>query len=82
MGPDLGPTNLRRYKFVLRFDSTNRKPLPPKSLGIIQDLQNEFTDFEEFKVAHPENPKTIFDPTWLNHPVFGITLQLTALRVM
>ena len=54
----------------------------PKNLGKIKGVQNEFTDFEKFKVEHPENPKTIFDPTGLNHPVFGITLQLTALKVM
>ena len=53
----------------------------PKNLGKIQDVQNEFTDFQKFKVEHPQRRKTIFDSSWLEKPVFGITLQLTALRV-
>ena len=43
---------------------------------------NEFTDFEKFKVSHPKSPKTSLAMTWANHPGTGITLRLTALRVI
>ena len=56
--------------------------LDPKNLWKNTGLQKEFTDSEKFKVEHPQRTKTLFDPYWLENPVFGITLQLTALRVM
>ena len=43
---------------------------------------NEFTDFEKIEVEHPNRPKTIVATIWANHPGTGITLRLTALRVM
>ena len=44
---------------------------------------NEFTDFENFKLEHPENTKTICATNWPNHPGDGITLLRTiALRGM
>ena len=36
---------------------------------------NEFTDFENFGVEHPDPPKTIFATNWPNHPGDGITLR-------
>ena len=36
---------------------------------------NEFTDFDNFKLEHPENTKTIFATDWPNHPGDGITLR-------
>ena len=36
---------------------------------------NEFTDFEKFRVEHPDPPKTIIDTNWSVHPGDGITLR-------
>ena len=38
---------------------------------------NEFTDFENFKLEHPENTKTTFATNWPNRPGDGITLRPT-----
>ena len=45
-------------------------------------LSNEFTDFEKFTIEHRSRPKTISCSISAKHPGTGITLQLTALRVM
>ena len=36
---------------------------------------NEFTDFEQFGLEHPDSIKTIVATNWANHPGDGITLQ-------
>ena len=36
---------------------------------------NEFTDFENVKLEHPENRKTSFATNWRNHPGDGVTLR-------
>ena len=35
----------------------------------------EFTDFEQFRLEHPDSIKTIVATNWANHPGDGITLQ-------
>ena len=36
---------------------------------------NEFTDFKQFGLEHPDFTKTIVATNWANHPGDGITLQ-------
>ena len=36
---------------------------------------NEFTDFEQFGLEHPDRTKTIVVTNWANHPGDGITRQ-------
>ena len=36
---------------------------------------NEFTDFEQFGIEHPDRIKTMLAINWPNHPGDGVTLQ-------
>ena len=66
-----------RYKFI--FDMTTAfESQYPKTCGKIRRHQNKFADFKNFNLEHPPRIKTTFDPTWLELPVFGITVQLTS----
>ena len=81
MDRPLGATQRLRYKFVLRFDTTKRKPWTNKRTQN-PFLRNEFTDSEQFVVEPPARPKTILPSISAQRRGTGITLQLSALRVM
>ena len=68
MDRPLGATQRLRYKFVLRFGTTKRKPWTKKHT---QDpfKRNEFTDFEQFTIVHAAAPKTILAPISAITPV-------------
>ena len=64
---DLGP----------RIESDGRKKRTQNTVW-----PNEFTDFNKFTVEHPAGRNTILGSISAQRPGTGITLQLTALRVM
>ena len=71
-----------RFKFVLRFDHTDRKEKPKKNLWKNTVGPNEFTDFEKFEVERRQGTKSICGLTSAQRARIGITPQLTALRGM
>ena len=76
-----GAIQRRRFKFVFRFSLANRKP---KTRGTLEKYRgpNEFTDFEQFEVERAQGRKSRHATNSAKHPGTGITLRLTALRVM
>ena len=67
-------TKLRRYAFVWRYDTTNRKPHAKKTIEKYS-WTKRIHDFENFEVEQTDCPKTILATNSPNHPGDGITLR-------